>query len=99
MASACTSPRTGRGGGPSRRWAASWCSPRRATLEAALTGLAGKPGESPVAEDLRGTVKDPVLGVVDLRKLSDAVRNLPRGLGRGRLRHPRHRAPVAGGHG
>ncbi len=50
----------------------------RQRLEAALTGLAGKPGENPVAEDLRGTVKDPVLGVVlDLRKLSDAVKNLP----------------------
>jgi hypothetical protein len=50
----------------------------RQRLEAALTSLAGKPGESPVAEDLRGIVKDPVLAVVlDLRKLSDAVKNLP----------------------
>ncbi|HVG59627.1 MAG TPA: hypothetical protein VNA24_13805 [Hyalangium sp.] len=50
----------------------------RSRLDAALTSLAGKPGENPVAEDLRGTVKDPVLGVVlDLRKLSDAVKNLP----------------------
>jgi hypothetical protein len=50
----------------------------RSRLDAALTSLAGKPGENPVAEELRGTVKDPVLGVVlDLRKLSDAVKNLP----------------------
>jgi hypothetical protein len=50
----------------------------RSRLEAALTSLASKPGEIPVAEDLRGAVKDPVLAVMlDLRKLSDSVRNLP----------------------
>ncbi len=50
----------------------------RSRLEAALTQLEGKPGESPVAKDLRDAVKEPVLSVVlDLRKLSDAVRNLP----------------------
>ncbi|EAU68198.1 hypothetical protein STIAU_7720 [Stigmatella aurantiaca DW4/3-1] len=50
----------------------------RARLEAALTGLAAPPGESPVAKELQGAVAEPVLGVVlDLRKLSDAVRNLP----------------------
>ncbi|WP_224244163.1 DUF3352 domain-containing protein [Hyalangium gracile] len=50
----------------------------RSRLEAALTGLAGKPGEFPLAQDLQGAMKDQVLSVVmDLRKLSDAVRNLP----------------------
>jgi hypothetical protein len=47
-------------------------------LEAALTRLKGPAGTSPVAEDLRGALKDPVLGVVvDLRRLSDAVKALP----------------------
>jgi hypothetical protein len=50
----------------------------RSRLEAALTSLAGKPGESPVAQDLRDAVKDSAFFVVlDLRKLADAVRNLP----------------------
>ena len=50
----------------------------RSRLEAALTQLEGKPGEPPLAEDLRDAVKEPVLAVVlDLRKLADAVRNLP----------------------
>jgi len=50
----------------------------RSRLETALTQLEGKPGESPVAQDLRDAVKEPVLSVVlDLRKLADAVRNLP----------------------
>ncbi|MBN1206998.1 MAG: hypothetical protein JXB05_19090 [Myxococcaceae bacterium] len=50
----------------------------RSRLEAALTGLPGKPGESPVAPDLRDAMKEPVLAVVlDLRRLADAVRNLP----------------------
>ncbi|HYH97248.1 DUF3352 domain-containing protein [Hyalangium sp.] len=50
----------------------------RSRLEAALTSLAGKPGESPVAQDLRDALKDPVFFVVlDLRKLADSVRNLP----------------------
>lgn len=50
----------------------------RARLEAALTSVAGKPGESVLAQDLRDAVKDSVLFVVmDLRKLADAVRNLP----------------------
>jgi len=50
----------------------------RARLEAALTGLAGKPGEGVVAQDLQDAVKDSVLFVVmDLRKLADSVRNLP----------------------
>jgi len=50
----------------------------RSRLEAALTGLAAKPGESVVAQDLRDAVTDKVLFVVlDLRKLADAVRNLP----------------------
>lgn len=47
-------------------------------LEAALTKLKGPPGNNPVAEDLRGALKDPVLGVVvDLRRLSDSVKALP----------------------
>lgn len=50
----------------------------RARLEAAITSLGAQPGESPVATDLRDAVKDPVVSVVlDLRKMSDAVRNLP----------------------
>lgn len=50
----------------------------RPRLEAVLTSLAGPPGEGPVAEDLRAAVREPVLAVVlDLRKLADAVRNLP----------------------
>jgi hypothetical protein len=50
----------------------------RSRLEAALTQLEGKPGESPVAQDLRDAVKEPVFALVlDLRKLADAVRNLP----------------------
>jgi hypothetical protein len=50
----------------------------RQRLEAALTTLGGPPAEGPVAKDLQDTVKEPVLGVVlDLRKLADAVRNLP----------------------
>ncbi|WP_224366733.1 DUF3352 domain-containing protein [Hyalangium versicolor] len=50
----------------------------RSRLEAALTGLAGKPGEPPLSQDLQGAMKDQVLSVVlDLRKLADAVRNLP----------------------
>jgi hypothetical protein len=50
----------------------------RTRLEAALTGLAGKPGDVPLAKDLQGAMKDQVLSVVlDLRKLADAVRNLP----------------------
>jgi hypothetical protein len=50
----------------------------RARLESALTSLADKPGKSPLAEDLQGAMKDQVLSVVlDLRKLADAVRNLP----------------------
>jgi hypothetical protein len=50
----------------------------RSRLETAIPQLAGKPGESPVAQDLRDAVKEPVVALVlDLRKLSDAVRNLP----------------------
>jgi hypothetical protein len=50
----------------------------RTRLEAALTGLAGPPGKGPLAEELQDTVKEPVFGVVlDLRKLAEAVRNLP----------------------
>ncbi|SEL52585.1 hypothetical protein SAMN05444354_106308 [Stigmatella aurantiaca] len=50
----------------------------RARLEAALTALAGSPGKSPVAEELQDAVKEPVLGVVlDLRKMSEAIKNLP----------------------
>lgn len=50
----------------------------RSRLEAALTTLAGKPGESPVAPDLRDAVKEPVLSVVlDLQRLADSVRKLP----------------------
>jgi hypothetical protein len=50
----------------------------RSRLEAALTQLEAKPGEPPLAQDLRDAVKEPVLAVVlDLRKLADSVRNLP----------------------
>jgi hypothetical protein len=47
-------------------------------LEAALTRLQGPAGNLPLAEDLRGALQGPVLGVVvDLRRLSDAVKALP----------------------
>ena len=47
-------------------------------LETALQRLKAQPGPSPVAEDLRGALQGPVLGVVlDLRRLSDAVKGLP----------------------
>ena len=47
-------------------------------LEAALPKLKGPAGTNPVAEDLRKAVDGPVLGaVLDLRRLSDAVKALP----------------------
>lgn len=47
-------------------------------LEAALPRLKGPAGTNPVAEDLRGALEGPVLGaVLDLRRLSDAVKALP----------------------
>ncbi|MDY7228565.1 hypothetical protein [Hyalangium rubrum] len=50
----------------------------RSRLEAALTSLAAKPGESPVAADLRDAVKEPVFAVVlDLQRLAESVRKLP----------------------
>jgi hypothetical protein len=50
----------------------------RSRLEAALKSLEGKPGDMPLAPELQGAMKDQVLSVVlDLRKLADAVRNLP----------------------
>ena len=50
----------------------------RSRLEAALPRLKGPAGGNPVAEDLRGALDGPVLGaVLDLRRLSDAVKALP----------------------
>ncbi|QRK04068.1 hypothetical protein JQX13_27730 [Archangium violaceum] len=50
----------------------------RSRLEAALTRLQGPAGNSPVAEDLRASLQGPVLSaVLDLRRLSDAVKALP----------------------
>jgi hypothetical protein len=50
----------------------------RSRLEAALPALGAAPGEAPVAKELQDAVKEPVLGVVlDLRKMSEAIRNLP----------------------
>jgi len=47
-------------------------------LEAALPRLAGAPGPVPVAEELRASLQEPVLGaVLDLRRLSDTVKALP----------------------
>ncbi len=50
----------------------------RSRLESLLKGLGSPPAQSPLAEELSGAVKDPVLAVVlDLRKLADSVRALP----------------------
>jgi hypothetical protein len=50
----------------------------RSRIEAALPRLAAAPGNNPVAEDLRGVLQGPVLtAVLDLRRLSDAVKALP----------------------
>ncbi len=50
----------------------------RSRLEAALPRLAAPAGNNPVAEDLRGALQGPVLtAVLDLRRLSDAVKALP----------------------
>ncbi len=49
----------------------------RQRLETALGVVGGKPGESPVAPDLRDTLKAPVAVVLDLHKLAGAVKELP----------------------
>ncbi|HSP78939.1 MAG TPA: hypothetical protein VLQ93_10440, partial [Myxococcaceae bacterium] len=50
----------------------------QARLQAVLQRLQGKPEGSPVAQELRGALQEPVLGVVlDLQRLSKAVKELP----------------------
>lgn len=50
----------------------------RSRLEAMLPKLSGAAGKSPLAEDLSGSLKGPVLGaVLDLRRLAEAVKALP----------------------
>lgn len=50
----------------------------RTRLESMLPRLAGAPGASPVAEELRGALEEPVVGaVLDLRRLAEAVKALP----------------------
>ncbi len=50
----------------------------QARLESTLASLAQPAGQGPVAEDLKDAGKDAALSVVlDLRRLSDAVKNLP----------------------
>lgn len=46
-------------------------------FEAAVAAVHGKPGESPVAPELRDVFKNPVAVVLDFHKLADAVRALP----------------------
>ncbi len=47
-------------------------------LEAVLPTLSAPPGPSPVPEELRASLQEPVLGaVLDLRRLSDTVKALP----------------------
>jgi len=50
----------------------------RARLEATLASLAQPAGEGPVAEDLKDAGRDAAfVAVLDLKRLSEAVRNLP----------------------